>query len=64
MVERRDIVNALVGGAAVLRTVDPYAKYACPAKEFVEKHGGEINVESQVSAGTTFSFTVPSSSHS
>lgn len=33
-------------------------------KEFVEKHGGEINVESQVSAGTTFSFTVPSSSHS
>jgi signal transduction histidine kinase len=28
-------------------------------KEFVEKHGGEIAVESQVGIGTTFTFTVP-----
>lgn len=39
VVARSDIVDALVGGAAVLRTVDPYAKYACPSKDLVEKHG-------------------------
>jgi signal transduction histidine kinase len=28
-------------------------------KEFVERHGGEIKVESQVQKGTRFSFTIP-----
>ena len=29
-------------------------------KEFVEMHGGQINVESKVNIGTTMSFTIPS----
>jgi signal transduction histidine kinase len=28
-------------------------------KEFIHKHGGSINVESQVGVGTTFCFSIP-----
>jgi signal transduction histidine kinase len=28
-------------------------------KEFIEKHGGKIMVESEESKGTTFRFTIP-----
>jgi PAS domain S-box-containing protein len=32
-------------------------------KEFIEKHGGEITVESKIGTGTTFQFLIPSKSN-